>query len=352
MQKNEHFDAIDGLKTISCLCIVTMHILANAHYQIGAIYPKIIQWSNFVFMFFIISAFGLCCGYFEKIRNRTESLENFYKRRYHKIFPFFVFLILVDILHSPSFSSVAEGFMEATLAFGFLPNMQLSVMDVSWFLGVIFVFYMIFPFFVVVLSEKKRACFVFGVSIVIELCLQLYFFSEQFVVQSFVPKTNILYCLPFFLLGGGVYLFRSEIRRFAAVSRIRRVVILLLLLIVAIVYFSTPAKMWNFDLTFYRNIIFLGLCFVCAIAFNPKFLGTAFMKFMGQISFEIYLVHMLIYRCIEMTLSVYPFGKGWISFFVILCLDLIGACLFVYVYKKCVGWIVGNFLKKNDEETL
>ena len=57
-QVSERFDAIDGLKAITCLCIVTMHILANADYQIGAIYPKIIQWANFVFMFFIISAFS------------------------------------------------------------------------------------------------------------------------------------------------------------------------------------------------------------------------------------------------------------------------------------------------------
>lgn len=203
MQTKERFETIDGLKGVTCLCIVAMHILANAHYQIGSVYPKIIQWSNFVFLFFIISAFGLCCGYFEKIRNQTESLETFYKRRYHKIFPFFVFLILIDILHAPSFSSVAEGFMEATLAFGFLPNMQLSVMGVSWFLGVIFVFYMLFPFFVFLFSDKKRAWFVFGVSIAVVFCLQNYFFSERFVTESFVPKTNFLYCVPFFLLGGG-----------------------------------------------------------------------------------------------------------------------------------------------------
>lgn len=206
-QVSERFDAIDGLKAITCLCIVTMHILANADYQIGAIYPKIIQWANFVFMFFIISAFGLCCGYFEKIRNRTENLERFYKRRYHKIFPFFVFLILIDILHSPSLASVAEGFVEATLAFGFLPNNQLSVMGVAWFLGVIFVFYMLFPFFVFILSEKRRACFVFGLSIAIVPCLQQHLFSERFVVESFEPKTNILYCLAFFLLGGGVCIY-------------------------------------------------------------------------------------------------------------------------------------------------
>lgn len=342
MQTKERFEAIDGLKGVTCLCIVAMHILANAHYQIGAVYPKIIQWSNFVFLFFIISAFGLCCGYFEKIRNQTESLETFYKRRYHKIFPFFVFLILIDILHAPSFSSVAEGFMEATLAFGFLPNMQLSVMGVSWFLGVIFVFYMLFPFFVFLLSDKKRAWFVFGVSIAVVFCLQNYFFSERFVTESFVPKTNFLYCVPFFLLGGGGYLYRNECRQFIEASKIRRIVVLFLLLIVAFFYFVTPAK----NLMFFRDMLFLGLCFFCVITFNPKWLRMKGIKFIGSISFEIYLVHMVIYRGIEKVLGVYPFGNGWISFMSVLCLDLIGSFLFIFIYLKGLGL----FVKKEFEK--
>lgn len=344
-QTNERFDAIDGLKAITCLCIVTMHILANAQYEIGPIYSKIIQWVNFVFLFFVISAFGLCCGYFEKIRNRTESLENFYKRRYRKIFPFFVLLILIDLLHAPSLESLAEGFMESTLAFGFLPNMQLSVIGVSWFLGVIFVFYMLFPFFVFLLSDKRRAWFVFGVSITAEFCLQQYFFTDRFVQDSFVPKTNFLYCLPFFLLGGGVYLYRGEIRRFMNASKRRQLAAFVLLLAVTLAYFSTPAKVNGFNLTFYRDMIFLGLCFLCAVAFNPRFLGCKAMKFVSSISFEIYLVHMVIYRGIEKVLGVHPFGQGWISFVSVLCLDLIGCYIFIFAYRKIVEQIVKRVKK-------
>lgn len=69
-------------------------------------------------------------------------------------------------------------------------------------------------------------------------------------------------------------------------------------------------------------------------------------KFIGSISFEIYLVHMVIYRGIEKVLGVYPFGNGWISFMSVLCLDLIGSFLFIFIYLKGLGL----FVKKEFEK--
>ena len=63
--ERKHYDAIDGLRTIVCFGIVLMRVRANNAYDIsGFVYDKLISsFTNFVFPFMVISAFGMCCGY-------------------------------------------------------------------------------------------------------------------------------------------------------------------------------------------------------------------------------------------------------------------------------------------------
>jgi len=68
--EKKHYGAIDGLRAIAAIGIVMMHMGANNNYEIGGyIYNKIIpSFTNFVFLFMVISAFGMCCGYYEKFK--------------------------------------------------------------------------------------------------------------------------------------------------------------------------------------------------------------------------------------------------------------------------------------------
>ena len=122
--ERKHYDAIDGLRTIACFGIVLMHVRANNAYDIsGFVYDKlIVSFTNFVFLFMVISAFGMCCGYFDKVLNSQISLETFYFKRYSKKLPFFAFLVLIDIMMSPSKAALVEGFADVTLLFGLFPN--------------------------------------------------------------------------------------------------------------------------------------------------------------------------------------------------------------------------------------
>ncbi|WP_158223266.1 hypothetical protein [Fibrobacter sp. UWS1] len=45
----------------------------------------------------------------------------------------------------PSISELYQAFADLTLAFNLLPNPDISVIGVGWFLGLVFLFYMIFP---------------------------------------------------------------------------------------------------------------------------------------------------------------------------------------------------------------
>jgi len=206
----ERYGTIDSLRMIACIGIMMMHIQANNNYEItGYFYNTVIpSFTNFVFLFMTVSAFGMCCGYYEKVMNQTISLPDFYAKRFKKILPFFGVLVLIDVVISPSRAALFEAFADLTLLFGFLPNAgNISVIGVGWFLGLVFVFYLCFPFFCVLLANKKRAWISFAMSLLYNFVCAEYFE---------VGRSNILYSACFFLAGGLIYLYRKELTKISS----------------------------------------------------------------------------------------------------------------------------------------
>ena len=208
MEQRERYDNLDGLRAISCLCIIAMHIAANATYELGIVGREIVgSWTHFVPLFLMISGFGMFCGYYERFKTGSIDLNSFYTKRYKKLLPFFITLIVIDIVMDRSLAHLIEGLTETTLVFGLLPNNQLDVIGVSWTLGVIFLFYMLFPFVVYLCWIKKRAWITFGISIVLSLLCSFYYFTDKFVIEGFAARHNFLYCAPIFV---GVQLISTE----------------------------------------------------------------------------------------------------------------------------------------------
>ena len=140
------YNNLNGFRAFCAIGIALMHILANISPtpHLHNITPVIEWFTNFVFLFFIISSFSLCCGYYERIKTGSITLNCFYTKRYWRILPFFAFLSLIDIMIGFSKGSLFEAFMNCTLVFGLLPNNSLEVIGVGWFLGTVFLFYMLF----------------------------------------------------------------------------------------------------------------------------------------------------------------------------------------------------------------
>ncbi|PKB53220.1 hypothetical protein CRH03_22225 [Clostridium sp. HMb25] len=67
--EKRYYGAIDGLRMIAAFGIVMMHIRADNNYEItGVVYNTIIlSFTNFVFLFMAVSAFGMWCGYYDRI---------------------------------------------------------------------------------------------------------------------------------------------------------------------------------------------------------------------------------------------------------------------------------------------
>lgn len=108
--KADRYEGIDGLKAYAIIGIALMHVLANGKYGIGGfVFGKLIpNFANLVFLFMMVSGFGMCCGYYQKIIDRKISVEEFYSKRYIKIWPYFALLCALDFVISPSKNSLYE----------------------------------------------------------------------------------------------------------------------------------------------------------------------------------------------------------------------------------------------------
>lgn len=323
------YNSIDGLRTIACLGIILMHILANLNYKLDNEKINVIinSFTQFVYLFFIISSFSMCCGYYEKIKNNDITVNDFYKKRFLRILPFFSIIIVLDIALERSITTIYEGFLEVTLLFGFLPLNKLSVIGVAWFIGVVCVFYIIFPFFVFLFDNKKRGWIVFAITFIINILCQKYFFSETFLGIDYPNRHNFLYDMVYFSIGGLIYLYREEIEKYLI-----KEFVLFFAIIVTLLYFILPYR----DVLFTVEMltIFASWLIFAIIDSNNIFLDNRITKFISYLSLEMYLSHMIIFRIVEKIGLTRVFNNSYLSYAFCSFLVITGVILFSFLAKK------------------
>ncbi|WP_456063608.1 acyltransferase family protein [Clostridium sp.] len=320
MQK-ERYEGIDGLKAYAIIGIALMHILANGEYELGGfVFEQLIPaFTNLVFLFMMVSGFGMCCGYYQKIIDRKISMEEFYSKRYIKIWPYFALLCALDFVISPSKNSLYEVFANLTLCQGLLPNTNISVIGVSWTLAVIFVFYMLFPFFCFLFGNKKRAWIVAVAALIFNFVSSNYFN---------VGRKNIVYDAIYFIIGGLIFLYRKELAEFVQKYKVVAGAILL----AAIVTYFTLGSL---TLTM---LFFCVAALVYTLGCNGGVLVNPVAKFLGGICFEIYLCHMVIYRVFEKLHLVHLFGNGLLAYIFTAVAVICGSV----VFSVCVKWFLNK----------
>lgn len=346
VSEKKHYPSLDGLRAMSCIGIMMMHIQANTHYQLsGFVWQQLIpSFTHLVLLFLMISGFGMCVGYLERFQNGTIDLEKFYIRRYRKILPYFGFLIIIALLYEPSVTNFFDATMEFLLVYGFLPNNALNVIGVGWTLGVIFVFYFLFPAFSVLLKTKRRAWLFLIIALWINFVCTRYYFSNFYVNELFTPRHSFIWCLPLYVGGGIMYLYRNKI--YTLCSKFHYV-FFILCIVFTFFYYLLPSNLNGFEIIFYKNFILYFSWLFYAIGVDSKILGNKVMTFLSGISLEIYLSHMFVFRFMEKLHVQYLFGEdNWLSYIVLCLLTFIGLMTLIFGYKLAIAVLKKYFLCK------
>ena len=308
-----------------------MHVQANMAIKpsVNVLTSDVIPWfTNFTLLFMIISAFSMCCGYYERVKTGAITPAKFYAKRYHRTWPFFAMMVVISFVMEPSWSTFCQSFADLTMCFNLLPNPNIEVIGVGWFLGTVFTFYMLFPFFTFLLDNKKRGWMVMLLSLVFCYIAIVYFGTPDFVVKP-IGRVNIIYSAPFFIAGGMIYLYRHGIK---SLVEKHWLVALFVCVILNIAKFLFPIE-GGFILP---DLVCFAVWLMYAIGSKDKVLNNRVVKYLSGISMEIYLCHMMFYRVVSM-IHLDKFIGQCDVLYVVTCIGtLIGAICFSHVVKYYV----------------
>ena len=144
-------------------------------------------------------------------------------------------------------------------------------------------------------------------------------------------RTNIVYDAIYFIAGGLVFLYRNELAKFASKYK---VVAGAILLIATVVYFVLGGS--TLTMLFFCVVVLIYTlgCKTGGILVNPV------VKFLGGISFEIYLCHMVIYRVLEKLHLVHLFENGLLAYIFTAVAVICGSV----VFSVCAKWILNKII--------
>ncbi len=311
------YHALDGLRALACIDLVCLHVYANITIKAPDNQFITFFFDKMVFLFMLISAFSLSCGYFDKFQGGCTSINDFYKRRYQRVLPLFAFLVLVDVLYafiSEGFSltpdmkgTLYQAYADLTLSFGFIVDSytDIEVIGVGWFLGVIFIFYMLYPFYTFLICTKKSAWLSFLIT------LGIYFVAKHYFVPikgTSFDKSNIIYCMPYFLAGGIIFKYRNNIESWATKKVSGFISCHWLLLTTTLIYTVVFFAIRQLRMIPFSDLLLFAFWTIYAVSEAPitgrgerknSFLNNKIMNFLSTISMEIYLCHMAIFRIVE-----------------------------------------------------
>lgn len=306
-----------------------MHVLSNIKVKPSANYLTehlIPFFTDFTLLFMMVSGFSLCCGYYQRMKDGTVTPDAFYRKRYLRILPFFALLCLLDFAVSPGLGSLCEVFANMTLCFGLLPpSVEIGVIGVGWFLGVVFLFYMLFPFFVFLLDSRRRAWVSFALAVAFVLVSIVHF--------SGPGRKCMVFCAPLFISGGIIYLYRHGLAAFGA--RHPRLSALAVAALTA-AFFATRGFVAGAFAGYLLELALFSSWLAYAVGSKARWLDNRLAGYLSGISMEIYLAHMVIYRVIEKVHLEDFIPQGDLLYVVTSLLTIAGVVCFSHVVKRHV----------------
>lgn len=286
-----------------------------------------------VSFFMILSGFVLCDGYQSRIEADTINFKGFINKRLAKIYPLHIICLLCAIILSLNkihfgWGTLAIYTSNVLLLQSWIPleDFYFSGNAVGWFLSALLFAYAAFPFIIRFIGHcKKRTG-------LIEILVGI--FIIYFITVILIPgkySNSIIYVNPLFrivdfIIGIALWQWWNRLRHGRSLSRIEslpfatksavELAVIAVYVCAILIYPDMEAK--------YAEASFWWFPSVCAIvvfsAFNlsggilTRILHNSCLIWFGNISFSFYMIHTLVFRCLERLI---PDGTNVITAFVI-----------------------------------
>jgi len=305
----QRVDLLDYLRGIMALSVLVYHYTTWS--EINLIYPfdQVVSRLGIyaVSAFYVLSGVSLAYVYFHKKVN-VEFLKEFTIKRFFRIAPL-VWVVttatLVLAFISSSMPDLMTILLNYTLTFGWLSS-DSYIATGAWSIGNELVFYSFFPLMLYLITKSKKNFAVFGI-----FSVAVSFYISEVLINNSGTLTSewTLYINPLnqlYLFVGG-FLIGYLLRRGVQVSH----KILLPILAVSIVLFIFLPFSGHDRLLYVtglNKVIFsltiFGMSLFTAFWGNVKHnFTTNTLKYFGDISYSVYLIHPLAYTSVNVVLE-------------------------------------------------
>ncbi|AYZ33807.1 acyltransferase [Serratia sp. FDAARGOS_506] len=304
---------LEGLRGLASLWVVLGHICILTRFQVPILSDPAIG----VDLFILLSGYLMAKNYVERKEqepwNDSSTFKKFWTRRFFRIAPLYYVLLAVAIVFGSYFGeardiighfysetqtnssrysdhSFLNVFTHVTFMFGFLPDYSFNTVLPDWSIGLEMQFYLLFPFIMLTVLKLgfARACLA-----VILLCgLAKFLVPDYF--AAFPMPSMILIKLNLFI--GGM-LMAESIR-----SKSVRYVFFALLTVLGSAYL--PNELNKYHLLAQIGLILMMVTILWTRSEESKWgrvlrlprwvLTNRFSVFLGDVSYSVYLLHLLI----------------------------------------------------------
>ncbi len=309
-----------------------------------------------VSFFLVLSGFVMAFGYYDKVQQSAFHFKDYIAKRLVRIYPVHILCLLLFIL-----LNVGRFFDDSNLLVKLIPNALLlqswtsdyfSGNAVSWCLCDMLFFYLLFPYIVRVLAQLKPK----HIAGLVVLVAVIYAAILKYLPSEYDHR--VLYITPLlrlidFGLGIGVYrLYRylisnsigEKIHNLSFATKTTIEVLLIVVLTVQIYLF--PLVPTQFICASYWWFIMATLILVFALFDNYRggislVLSCKSMRFLGEFSFTLYMVHVLVIQFLRPLFHQLPMHlPGYITL------------ILIFVITLGVGYIVYRYYEQPIAKTL
>ncbi len=350
-------DKLDGLRGFCCLMVVFYHYPQS--YLPDFIFSNSFireSWS-FVDFFFVLSGFVISYNY--STLSNSNDFWLYMKKRFIRLYPLLFFTTVVfllfkllsdnffaDLVNSPKSITLylidtcnTLLMLNSTPAFGEMSK-YLGMNHPSWSVSAEFISYVLFGLVYLFFFNKKKLY----ILIIAVLCVAVYVIKEQFIASNYT--WFFLRGIIGFNIGCVVYWIYNK--KFSVKNNLE----LTLPFLIALVFYFFH----NYEFSFkgLLNLIFKPLFFGFVILvllktnyYISKFLESKLLKFLGKISYSIYLNHILLLLALpRITFNFFGLPQSFCTELLVLSLTIIFVVLYSTITFKYVESAFGGALKK------
>lgn len=305
---------LEGLRGIASLWVVFGHICLLIQFK----FPILSDPGMGVDLFILLSGFLMAKNYMERRIlepwNDKNTFFKFWIRRFFRIAPLYYFLLIIALVFGPffgEFRDIISSYYPTTsteasrysdhsimniithlfLIFGFLPHYSYETVLPDWSIGLEIQYYILFPFIMIMILRfgyLKIAFFLMGSCALIRLVLPSYFFAFEMpsmifsklhlfvagmLISEYIRDKNFFALLMAFLIPPFISLFLH-----VGVTKARAIAEMVMVLFITLILYEYKTK------TLISK----------AASISSNFLTSKFSVFLGDVSYSVYLLHLLV----------------------------------------------------------